>query len=94
MNECLYSQNTWSNVTNKQPWPQPVIPIQPQQPHREKVPSVSTDNDEDNELSFWEECEIEAKNNPAPSTVQKQSSQKTNNTSKEEVRYSLHPIQS
>ena len=75
--------------SKQQPWPQqPHAPPPAQsQPRREKVPSISTDNDEeDGEMSFWDECALEAKNNPAPSSGSRQrGSQKKRSHNKEEV---------
>lgn len=93
----LYLQGSWSSVTkSKQSWPQQPHPTTPtqSQPRREKVPSISTDNDEEEgEMSFWDECALEAKNNPAPSSGSRQrGSQKKKTHNKEEVCVFIHIV--
>ncbi len=68
---CL--QGSWSSATKskQQTWPVPHTPPSQPQAKRERASSFNNEfeNEDDDEMSFWEECALEARNNPAPSTA-------------------------
>ena len=88
----------WSSIAkSKQPqppsWsnPQPPNRTTPTSQQRGRIPSLA-DNEDDDDLSFWDDCVREAKNNPAPTRAKSNSSsgngsghRKKASASKEEV---------